>query len=64
MDSKIILLDVAPEVEVANGFIYLLVGGRRAFAYPPHVARIANNRIRKALDDLDAANTNKVVGFR
>jgi hypothetical protein len=64
MDSMVKLLDVAPEVEVANGLVYILLDGKRAFAYPPHIARVANDRIRRALDAMDAANSEKVVAFR
>jgi hypothetical protein len=64
MDSMVKLLDIAPEVEVANGLLYILLEGKRAFAYPPHVARLTNNRIKRALDEMDAANVGKVVAFR
>lgn len=64
MDSMVKLLDTAPEVECANGLVYIVLDGVRVFAYPPHVARTANERIRRALDEMDAANNQKVVAFR
>lgn len=64
MDSMVRLLDVAPEVEVANGLLYIILDGKRHIAYTPHVARVANERIRRALDAMDAANSEKVVAFR
>lgn len=64
MDSYIRLLDTAPEVELANGLLYVVIDGKRTFAYPPHIARLTNHRIKRALDAMDAANVGKVVGFK
>lgn len=64
MDSMVKLLDTAPEVEIDNGLVYILLEGRRAFAYPPHVARLTNNLIKRALDIMDTENAEKVVAFR
>jgi hypothetical protein len=64
MVSMVRLLDVAPEVEIANGLLYIVLDGERHIAYTPHVARVANERIRRALDAMDAANAEKVVAFR
>ena len=64
MENMPRLLVVAPEVEIENGFVYIVLEGRRVFAYPPHVARLANERIKRALDVMDTDNAGKVVAFR
>ena len=64
MENMPRLLVVAPEVEIENGFVYIVLEGRRGFAYPPHVARLANERIKRALDAMDTNNAGKVVAFR
>lgn len=64
METMVKLFDTAPEIEAENGFIYLVYDGRRIFASQPHVARIAIERVRRILDELDAANAEKVVAFR
>lgn len=63
MGNEAILLDAAPECEIANGFIYIVFDGKRRFAYPPHIARVANERMRRALDQLDRDNAKKLVAF-
>lgn len=62
METMVKLFDTPPEIEVEHGFIYLVFEGRRIFASQPHVARVAIERVRRILDELDAAN--KVVAFR
>lgn len=64
MSSLVPLLATAPEVEIESGLLYIVIDGQRHIAYTPHVARVANERIRRALDAMDAANSEKVVAFR
>lgn len=64
MDSMVRLLTVAPEVKVTDGLLYIVIDGKTRVAQTPHVARVVNERIRRALDEMDAANSKKVVAFR
>ena len=64
MDHMCKLLDVAPECESANGLLYIILDGKRCFAYPPHIARITNERIKRALDKMDADNAKKVCNWK
>lgn len=63
MGNDAILLDTPPDIEVFEGIIYVVFDGKRHFAYKPNIARIANERMRKALDEFDRQNSGKVVGF-
>ena len=64
MDTMVKLCDVAPEIEIKNGFVYLKHEGQHSFACTPHVARLISQRIKRALDEMDIANAGKVVAFR
>lgn len=64
MDTMVKLCDVAPEIEIRNGFVYLKHEGQHSFACTPHVARLISERIKRALNDMDIANAGKVVALR
>lgn len=64
MDSLVKLVDTAPEVEVANGLLYVIIDGKRSFAYPLYIARVTNEKIKRALDAADMASAGKVVSLR
>lgn len=58
------LLDAAPDIEIENGLVYILLDGQRTFAAPPHIARIITVRVKVLLDQFDAENANKIVKFK
>ena len=58
------LLDAAPDIEIANGLVYIVLDGERVIAAPPHIARVTSERVRRTLDAMDAENADKVVQFK
>jgi len=64
MDDMVKFIAVAPDCEIENGIVYILLDRKRVFAHLPHVARLGNERIRKALDKFDAENAAKIVALQ
>ena len=64
MGTMVMLLDVAPDIELAGGMVYLLFNGKKTYACSPHVARVAVRRIERALRKLDRENVGKVAGIK
>ena len=64
MPKRIRLLVDAPEIEISNGMVFMLVNGKRKFAFTRHVALTTNESIRRAVVKLDTASRKKVVSIR
>ena len=63
MDDMPKFIDFAPDIEIENGVVYVILDNKRLFACLPHVARAGNERIRRTLDKFDADNAKNVVAF-